>query len=245
MRYTALALDPLPRTAWPAGTETPPLADPTPGSALRALRPNDPGDVAPDATATRARLGARHEDFHAAVAPLMPRLYRFCLALCGDRAEADDLLQEGLVRAFAHAGAFEGRGEVFAWLCGILRNQFVEARRSAARRRALLDRFLEGCADALGAVFTGGAAEPSPEERTEMSEQAARLLAALRALPEEFRMVVLLCDVEELGYEETARVLDVPLGTVKSRHARGRARLAAVFKSRARRPAPRDGERAR
>jgi RNA polymerase sigma-70 factor (ECF subfamily) len=170
--------------------------------------------------------------FEAAIAPLMPRLYRFCLTLCRDRAEADDLLQDGVVKAFLHADSFEGRGDLFGWLCGILRNQFVETRRAAARRRTLLDSVLEGCTSMLGSIFTGGSETPDPEAFTLQNEQATRLLECLHTLPEEFRLVVLLCDIEELSHEDVASILQIPIGTVKSRHARGRARLSAAFLAR-------------
>jgi len=166
--------------------------------------------------------------FEAAVEPLLPRLHRFCLALCRSRQEAEDLLQDSLVRAFLHRDS-RGSGSWLGWLCGIARNQFLEQRRAQARRRSLLDSVLEGASSVLGSLFAGGIEQQDPEARLCVAEEAERVLACLHALPEKFRLVVLLCDVEDLDYEEVARVLGVPLGTVKSRHSRGRARLGALF----------------
>ncbi|MCP3100938.1 RNA polymerase sigma factor [Myxococcus sp. K15C18031901] len=166
--------------------------------------------------------------FEAAVEPLLPRLHRFCLALCHSRQEAEDLLQDALVRAYLRRGDVHS-GPSLAWLCGIARNQFLEHRRSVARRRSLLDSVLEGTTTALGSLFAGGVEQPDPEARLGASEEVERLWWCLRQLPEKFRLVVLLCDVEELGHEEAARVLGLPVGTVKSRHSRGRARLGALF----------------
>lgn len=179
----------------------------------------------------RALRGDR-VSFERAIAPAVPGVYRFCLALCRDRAEADDLLQESLVRAFVHRDSFEGRSELFSWLCGIARNQFLEARRVRARRAGLFDRVYESCRAALEPLFGGDELAPDDPERTALErEDSARLHRALHALPEEYRLVVLLCDIEELSHEQAARALDVPLGTIKSRQARGRARLAALYRT--------------
>jgi RNA polymerase sigma-70 factor (ECF subfamily) len=167
--------------------------------------------------------------FEATVRPFLPQLYRVCLALCRDVAEAEDLLQNSLVKAYTHATSFEGRSDVFAWICGIVRHEHMETVRTRLRRWSLLDSVLEGCAAALGTIFSGGVEEPSPEERAIHSEQWGSLLVCIRSLPEEYRMVVLLCDVEEFGYERVAGILEIPIGTVKSRHARGRARLKEAF----------------
>jgi len=183
-------------------------------------------------------LGQRRDDggalararFEAAVEPLLPRLYRFCLALCHSRQEAEDLLQDALVRAYLNRDDVQERLSL-GWLCGIARNQFLEHRRSLARRRSLLDAVLEGATSVLGPLFAGGVEQPDPEARLGASEEADQLWRCLRELPEKFRLVVLLCDVEELAHDEAARVLGLPVGTVKSRHFRGRARLGALFAS--------------
>ncbi|NTX06520.1 RNA polymerase sigma factor [Myxococcus sp. CA040A] len=174
-----------------------------------------------------AELGAR-ERFEVVVEPLLPRLHRFCLALCRSRQEAEDLLQDSLVRAFLNWDSRDS-GSWLGWLCGIARHQFLENRRTQARRRSLLDSVLEGASSVLGSLFEGGTEQPDPEARLCGAEEAELVLACLHALPEKFRLVVLLCDVEDLDYEEVARVLALPLGTVKSRHSRGRARLGVLF----------------
>jgi RNA polymerase sigma-70 factor, ECF subfamily len=176
--------------------------------------------------------------FEAEVEALMPRLHRLCLALCKGREEAEDLLQDSLVRAYLHRDSYRGHGSFFGWLCGIVRNQFIESRRAAARRLSLLDSMLAGVSSVLGALFTGGVEQPDPESQACQSQQASLLLRCLHALPEKYRMVVLLCDVEELGYEEVASILEVPVGTVKSRHSRGRAQLKVSFQAELAQQAP-------
>jgi len=178
-------------------------------------------------------LGSRTA-FERAVKPILPQIYRVCLALCRDTDEADDLLQNSLIKAYSRADSFQGRSDLLAWICAIVRNEHLEARRTFFRRWSLLEAVLDGCSAVLGTLFTGGSDEPSPEERVISRELWESLLDSLRELPEDYRMVVLLCDVEELGYERVSEILQIPIGTVKSRHARGRARLKAAFLERER-----------
>jgi RNA polymerase sigma-70 factor, ECF subfamily len=190
-----------------------------------------PSAPAPSSQVRPSFVGDR-ATFGALVGPLLPQLYRLCLTLCRDNDEADDLLQNSLVKAYTNADSYAGRGDLLGWICGIVRNEHLEIRRTLFRRWSLLDTVLDGCAAVLGSMFTGGSEEPSPEERAIVSQQCASLLECLRAIPMDYRMVVLLCDVEELGYERAAEILGVPIGTVKSRHARGRAKLRFAFLNR-------------
>lgn len=169
--------------------------------------------------------------FEAEVEPLLPRLHRLCMALCRDQGEAEDLLQDGLVRAYLHRASYQGRGSFFGWILGIIRNQFVESRRAAARRRSLLETVIEGATSVLGCFFMGGTEPLDPESQACRSQEAALMLRCLHELPEKFRLVVLLCDIEELSHEEVASILGIPVGTVKSRHSRGRAQLGAAFEA--------------
>jgi RNA polymerase sigma-70 factor (ECF subfamily) len=186
---------------------------------------------APEDGRGKERVDSAQGCFEAEVEDLRPRLHRLCLALCKDRQEAEDLLQDSLVRAYLHRDSYQGHGPFFGWLCGIVRNQFTEVRRAAARRRSLLDSVLEGASSVLGSLFTGGVEQPDPEAQACQSQQSALLLRCLHTLPEKYRLVVLLCDVEELGYEAVASILKLPVGTVKSRHSRGRAQLGVSFQT--------------
>lgn len=172
-------------------------------------------------------LGGTRAQFEAAVRPVLPSLYRFCLSLCGDRDRADDLFQNAVLKAYLNAASFEGRSDLVVWLCGIARNEHLELRRTEARRRGLFERFVGACADALG--LHADVEQPSPEAAAMLGQESALLLACLQQIPEEFRTAVVLCDIEGLGYDRAAEVLGVPRGTVKSRHARGRARLREVY----------------
>jgi len=207
---------------------------PPPVSTLRLVE-KDEAPRSSSAPSTRAgpALGSR-EAFERAIRPILPQIYRVCLALCRDTDEADDLLQNSLVKAYCRVDSFEGRGDLLAWICGIVRHEHLENRRTFFRRFSLLESIVDGCSSLLGSLFAGGSDQPTPEEHAISSERWETLLESLRDLPEEFRMVVLLCDVEELGYDRVAEILEIPVGTVKSRHARGRARLKAAFQERER-----------
>lgn len=170
-----------------------------------------------------------HADFTRIVAPHLPQLYRLSLILSRDATEAEDLLQNALVKAYVHRASYAGRGSLSAWLYGIVRNERMETVRSNRRRRSLLEAALARFADLFEDLSPEGAAPTNPELAAMAQQESELLLACLRRVPEPYRTVVYLCDVEERSYEEVAELLDAPLGTIKSRHARGRVKLRKVY----------------
>lgn len=185
----------------------------------------------PDQHAPEAALMARgRTGFQEAITPLVPRLFRLCMALTGVPDQAEDLLQASLVKAYLGRESFAGRGSLAAWLAGIVRREHGEVMRTTARRRSLLRAAYEHVGDLLADL--SGSAPPDPESWTCTRQEAGMLLACVNELAEPFRTIIWLCDIEELGYEEVAQLLDLPVGTVKSRHARGRARLRRAFEHR-------------
>ena len=162
---------------------------------------------------------ATRERFEAALRPLMPALYRACLLRAKTRDQAEDLLQRALMRAYVKRASFQGRGSLQGWLLTIIRHEDWEQRRSQQRRLAIV----------LDWLPSWGQAPPSPEALTLAHVQCDALLAAIKALPDHAREVILLCDLEELTHEQAAQALGLPLGTLKSRHARARARLARAL----------------
>ena len=152
----------------------------------------------------------------ALIEPLIPALRRYAWALCRDQHAADDLVQDCLERALSSWLLRRPGGNLRSWLFAILHNGFVSGRRQAARRGAPIG--LDERASELG--------QPAAQEST---VAMGDLLAALDALPDEQRAVLLLVGVEDLTYGEAARVLDVPIGTVMSRLSRGRERLRRVM----------------
>lgn len=149
--------------------------------------------------------------------PLIPSLRRYAYALTRDDETADDLVQDTLERALSRWALRRRDGDLRAWLFAIERNLHVSAIRS--RRRRGRETGLDD------------AEEPGDPATQEASLAARNALEALGQLPEDHRSALLLVGVEDLSYEETARVLGVPVGTVMSRLSRGRARLRALIET--------------
>ena len=151
------------------------------------------------------------DEIAAQIEPLIPSLRRYARALLRDRDAADDLVQSTLERALSRWRLRRDGGDLRAWMFTILRNLYLDQRRRAVRRGfdVELDR-----TDALSDDVGG--------ERALIARDA---LARLDALPEEQRSLLLLIGVEDLSYEQAARVLDVPIGTIMSRLSRARAAL--------------------
>lgn len=143
----------------------------------------------------------------------IPGLRRFaCALLRGDRERADDLVQDTLERALSRWHLRRAEGNVRGWLYTILYNRFLSDQHRLKRR---------GLHDAL----TEETVLPGIDGGQDALLERRDLLRAFSALPEEQRSVLLLIGVEDLTYEEAARVLGVPIGTVMSRLSRGRERL--------------------
>ena len=155
------------------------------------------------------------------------RVYRLALRLTGDVHDAEDLTQDVFVRVFRSLHRFEP-GTFEGWLHRITTNLFLDTARR--RQRIRFDALAAGAGERLAG------SEPAPGERMADAGLDHDVAAALAALSPEFRACVVLCDIEGLSYEEVAAVLDVKLGTVRSRIHRGRAQLRAALAHR--RPTP-------
>src|SRR5580692_12044953 len=146
----------------------------------------------------------------------IPRLRRYARALTRDASRADDLVQSCLVRALAKSHLWQPGTDLRAWLFTILHNQHVNEVRRAVREGINVP--VEDVAPVLTVPSTQGA-----------SLQLRDLDRAMARLPEEQRQVLLLVGLEGMRYEEVAVVLDVPVGTVRSRLSRGREMLRQLM----------------
>lgn len=146
----------------------------------------------------------------------IPRLRRYARALTGDRARADDLVQDTLERAWGKFHLWQRGSDLRAWLFSIMHNVHVNGVRKSSAAPMLLP--LEE--DALDVPVRAD---------QEDGLQVRDVYAALGCLSQEQREVLLLVGLEEMRYEEVAKVLDVPLGTVMSRLSRGRERLRQIM----------------
>ncbi|MEV7105760.1 RNA polymerase sigma factor SigM [Streptomyces atroolivaceus] len=150
------------------------------------------------------------------------RLWAVALRTLGDREEAADAVQDALVSAFRAAHTFRGQSAVTTWLHRITVNACLDrARKTASRKTAPVDD-----AERLDQLMEPHESAEAPAERQDLHRE---LLAALATLPAEQRAALVLVDMQAYPVAEAARILDVPTGTVKSRCARGRARLLPML----------------
>jgi RNA polymerase sigma-70 factor (ECF subfamily) len=160
--------------------------------------------------------------FYELVWPHRADVLRMARFLCRHDAEADDLAQETLMKAFAAIESFRPGTDARAWLMRILRNARIDRIRSAARQANDVS---------LDASEIDLEAPPDPEDFGPDPEQVLnafsdqQVIRALHDLPEEIRMTLLLVDVQQVDHSEAAAILEVPVGTIKSRAHRGRAML--------------------
>jgi RNA polymerase sigma-70 factor (ECF subfamily) len=157
------------------------------------------------------------------------RLWAVALRTTGNPEDAADALQEAMISAFRRAGSFRGDALVTTWLHRIVVNACLDRlRRNKVRAAQPLPDDLEEYAG-RGAVLAADAAT-DPEARAVLSDRRGSVLAALDELPPDQKAAVVLVDLEGYPVEEVARMLECPTGTVKSRCARGRARLAKLLR---------------
>jgi len=147
--------------------------------------------------------------------------------LLGDAEEARDISQETFLRAYRYIGTFRGDCEIKTWLYRLTVNQVSNHRRWWRRRRrsetVSLDASINEHTGTLADMLESSGR--TPEQDTLGRERQRILLAALETLRQDYRVAIVLRDIEELPYEEIAIALSVPVGTVKSRIARGREEL--------------------
>jgi RNA polymerase sigma-70 factor, ECF subfamily len=158
----------------------------------------------------------QNDQVHQQLRELLPRLRRFARSLTGHRQDADDLVQTAVERALLRAGQWrEELGSLEAWLFGIVRNAWMDELRARQRRLRIFAPERE--------------AEQVGQSPLEGRLELMAVQAAMDRLPEEQRMAVALVLVEGLSYREAAWVMEVPVGTLTSRLARGREALQRML----------------
>jgi RNA polymerase sigma-70 factor (ECF subfamily) len=148
-------------------------------------------------------------------------LYNFAMYLTHNPSEAEDLVQETYLRAFRFSHRFEPGTHLRAWLFQILRNTFLTFYRLRERESPMAE---DGVPDWEVPMF-----HDAPEDTGRALEAHTDLERAMRRLPEEFRTVLLLAEVEGMPLEDVARVMSCPVGTVKSRIFRAKERLRGLL----------------
>ncbi len=163
--------------------------------------------------------------------PLMDSLYSGAMRMTRNPTDAEDLVQETYLRAYRGFGGFQEGTNLKAWLFRILTNTFINSYRAKQRRPEETE--LDEVEDLflyrrLGGVDTARLSRSAEDELMDTFSEA-EVKAAVEELPENFRLAVLLADVEGFSYKEIAEILDIPIGTVMSRLHRGRKALQAML----------------
>jgi RNA polymerase sigma-70 factor (ECF subfamily) len=185
------------------------------------------GDPAVEALVVRAR-GGDLTAFNALVLRFQDGVYGLTLRMLGDPDSAEDATQDAFIRAWQRFETFRG-GSFRAWLFTIAANRARdELRRRGRRPTSSLDEARDDPDRADIDPVDGG---PTAHEVLEQTELRTALEAALRTLPDDWREIVVLADVQGLDYTEVAAVTGIPVGTVKSRLSRARGRLREVIRS--------------
>ena len=157
---------------------------------------------------------------------------RFALRLTRNASEAQDLVQETLLKAYRFFDRFEPGTNVKAWLFTILRNTYINTYRKTARQQQQVD------FERVSLFYADTSSAPEWQDRASVEEMLRHVVQddvkrALDELPEEYRMVVLLADLEDFSYKEIAAIVDCPVGTVMSRLFYARQKLKAFLARRA------------
>jgi RNA polymerase sigma-70 factor, ECF subfamily len=187
-------------------------------------------DSSPDDELVRRSIAGDAASFTALVERHRDRVFNVCLRLVGNTEDAADAAQETFLTAFRKLHQFRGDALFSTWLHRVAVNSCYDLLRKRARQP-----LLRSVPDDDGPLPELGPASPDPADEVAGTRDAA---AALALVPEEFRVAVVLADVEDLPYEQIAKILDVPVGTVKSRVHRGRLALAKAMRVADREPPP-------
>lgn len=165
----------------------------------------------------------RHKEFEHQALPHMDVLYNYALRLTANADDASDLLQETFLKAYRFWDKFEQGTNLRAWLFRIMKNTYINLYRKEVKEPDKVDY-------AEIESYYNNIRDESTDDNDLQQKIFGQLLdddvsKALESLPEEFRTVVILCDIEGLAYEEIAEFLQIPVGTVRSRLHRGRKLL--------------------
>ena len=167
----------------------------------------------------------KHTEFEVEALPHMDVLYNFALRTTGNEDDARDLLQETYLKAYRFWDKYEKGTNIRAWLFRIMKNSYINRYRKETKEPDKVDyEDIENFYNTIRAEST----DPNDlQEQLYGNLLGDEVTKALQSLPDDFRTVVILCDIEGLTYEEIAEFVECPIGTVRSRLHRGRKLLQA------------------
>lgn len=167
----------------------------------------------------------KHEDFEQEALPHMDVLYNYALRTTGNEDDARDLLQETFLKAYRFWDKYEKGTNIRAWLFRIMKNSYINRYRKETKEPDKIDYGdIENFYNSIRADYTD---TNDLQEKLFGNLLGDEVSKALEELPEDFRTVVILCDIEGMTYEEISEFIERPIGTVRSRLHRGRKLLQA------------------
>jgi RNA polymerase sigma-70 factor (ECF subfamily) len=176
---------------------------------------------------------AQHGDmdaFNELVLHYQDLMYRIALRIVRDECIADDAVQEAMIHAFRHIRSFRG-GNFKSWLARVTVNAVYDELRRGKRHNGIPLELYTNEGDEIESPDWMRDPESGPEERTEQSELQSALHSCIKSLVPDYRLMVILVDMEGMSYEEAAHIAKVPVGTVKSRLARARMQIRKSLQS--------------
>jgi RNA polymerase sigma-70 factor (ECF subfamily) len=179
--------------------------------------------------AEEKKSAAEREQFSHEAVTHLDHLYRVAFHLAKEPDGAHDMVQETYVRAISFYEQFNPGSNMKAWLTRILYNLFFDRYHDRKRRMSLADGFI-GTKQRLDHWETVATENPGPENYALRKELSTKISDALRKLPEDFRVPIILVDMGDFSYAEVAEIMSCPLGTIRSRLSRGRKLLHKYLK---------------
>ena len=175
---------------------------------------------------------AKRSDFESIALPYLDALFGAACRLTRNPRDAEDLVQDAMVRAYRFWDSFEKDSNCKAWLFKILTNTFINSYQKKKRGREVLNAAVTEQKATDGVlVQQGSIAGRDPHRLLVERAISDQVTSALEALPSDFRLAVVLCDLEGLSYKEISEIMDCPIGTVMSRLYRGRRLLKKALHS--------------
>jgi RNA polymerase sigma-70 factor (ECF subfamily) len=165
----------------------------------------------------------RQKEFETEAFPHKDILFNFALRTTGDKDDAHDLLQETFMKAFRFWDKYEKGTNIRAWLFRIMKNSYINRYRKETREPGMVD--YDDVENFYDSIRDDSTDSNDLQKRMYNNMLSDEVTEALQSLPEDFRTVVILCDIEGLMYDEISEFLNCPIGTVRSRLHRGRKML--------------------
>ena len=162
-------------------------------------------------------------EFEAEAIPHKDILFNFALRTTGNADDAKDLLQETFMKAFRFWDKYEKGTNIRAWLFRIMKNSYINRYRKETREPGMVD--YDDVENFYDSIRDDSTDSNDLQKRMYSNMLSDEVISALQSLPEDFRTVLILCDIEQLTYEEISDFLNCPIGTVRSRLHRGRKML--------------------